>query len=352
MGGTRREQVRARRRARNGLLPRTSTDSPSGFSEVTKVVNKRSRRCNRSARIAAIATVHCAPMKSPPEAFPLSTPHDRLGPWFAAAPGAPRPLLLIAGPCVLEDDATNALIGETVASICADLGITYVFKASFDKANRSSIKSPRGPGLTRGLAMLAEIGRRLGVPVTTDIHDPDHAQPAAEVVDILQIPAFLCRQTDLLAAAAATGRAVNVKKGQFMSPAEMRNALEKLREGGATRMMLTERGTFFGYNRLVTDFIGLGDMIDLGREFGAPTCFDATHSTQLPGGDKTSTGGRPDRCAQLALAAIATGVDAIFLECHPEPKRSSSDASTIQPLSAVRGILESIVAVRSALSVR
>ncbi|MFM7050993.1 MAG: 3-deoxy-8-phosphooctulonate synthase, partial [Planctomycetota bacterium] len=159
-----------------------------------------------------------------------------------------------------------------------------------------------------------------------------------------------CRQTDLLAAAAATGKAVNVKKGQFMSPAEMRNALEKLREGGARRAMLTERGTFFGYNRLVTDFIGLGDMIELGREFGAPTCFDATHSLQLPGGDKTSTGGRPDRCPLMARAAVAAGVDAIFLECHPEPARSLSDAATIQPLGAVRGLLESLVRVRAALA--
>jgi 2-dehydro-3-deoxyphosphooctonate aldolase (KDO 8-P synthase) len=264
--------------------------------------------------------------------------------------GPERQLLVIAGPCVLEDDATNRQIGDTMAAICADLKLSYVFKASFDKANRSSIKSPRGPGLARGLDMLAAMRERLGVPTTTDIHEPNQAEAVAKVVDILQIPAFLCRQTDLLAAAAATGKAVNVKKGQFMSPAEMRNALEKLREGGATRMMLTERGTFFGYNRLVTDFIGLGDMIELGREFGAPTCYDATHSTQLPGGDKTSTGGRPDRCAQLARAAVTVGVDAIFLECHPEPRRSTSDSATIQPLSEVRAILEGIVRVRAALT--
>ena len=270
--------------------------------------------------------------------------------FFASKPGPERRLLVIAGPCVLEDDATNREIGETVAGICADLGLPYVFKASFDKANRSSIRSPRGPGLRKGLDMIAAMRERLGVPATTDIHEPHHAEAAGKVVDLLQIPAFLCRQTDLLAAAAATGKAVNVKKGQFMSPAEMRNALEKLREGGATRTMLTERGTFFGYNRLVTDFIGVGDMIDLGREFGAPVCYDATHSMQLPGGDKTSTGGRPDRCAQLARAAVAVGVDAIFLECHPEPKRSSSDAATIQPLGAVRSILESLVRVRAALA--
>ena len=280
---------------------------------------------------------------------PRMSPNARLDQWFSTPAGSTRPLLLIAGPCVLEDDDTNRRIGDTVAEICADLGILYVFKASFDKANRSSIKSPRGPGLSKGLAMIAAMRERLQVPVTTDIHAPEQAAPAAEVVDVLQIPAFLCRQTDLLAAAAATGRAVNVKKGQFMSPPEMRNALEKLQEGGAKRMMLTERGTFFGYNRLVTDFIGLGDMIELGREFDTPTCFDATHSTQLPGGDKTSTGGRPDRCAQLARAAVVTGVDAIFLECHPHPAQSSSDAATIQPLSGVREILTSLVAVRAAL---
>jgi 2-dehydro-3-deoxyphosphooctonate aldolase (KDO 8-P synthase) len=277
------------------------------------------------------------------------SPAARLNEWFDLAPGPERPLLVIAGPCVLEDDATNREIGETVAEICADLRLPFVFKASFDKANRSSIRSSRGPGLVKGLEMLAAMRDRLGVPATTDIHLPEQAAPAAKAVDLLQIPAFLCRQTDLLAEAAATGRAVNVKKGQFMSPAEMRNVIEKLREGGATRAMLTERGTFFGFNRLVTDFIGVGDMIELGREFGIPTCYDATHSMQLPGGDKTSTGGRPDRCAQLARAAVAVGVDAVFLECHPEPRRSGSDAATIQPLSAVRGILESLVRVREAL---
>ena len=289
--------------------------------------------------------------QSTPSSPAVSSPDrtsTRLGQWFDAAPGAHRPLLVIAGPCVLEDDATNREIGDTVAGICADLGLPYVFKASFDKANRSSIHSPRGPGLEKGLDMLSAMRERLGVPATTDIHAPEQAERAARAVDILQIPAFLCRQTDLLAAAAATGRAVNVKKGQFMSPAEMRNVIEKLREGGARHAMLTERGTFFGFHRLVTDFIGVGDMIDLGREYGVPTCYDATHSMQLPGGDTTSTGGRPDRCAQLARAAVAVGVDAIFLECHPDPRRSGSDAATIQPLSAVRGILESLVRVRQA----
>jgi len=279
-----------------------------------------------------------------------SSPAEALERWFATPAGPSRPLLVIGGPCVLEDMDTVRRIGDTVAEACAALGLVYVFKASFDKANRSSIRSARGPGLEKGLAMIAEMRARLGVPATTDIHDPEQAAPAGEAVDLIQIPAFLCRQTDLLAAAAATGKAVNVKKGQFMSPAEMRNALEKLREGGARRSMLTERGTFFGYNRLVNDFVGLGDMIEIGREFGAPTCFDVTHSLQLPGGDKTSTAGRPERCPLLARAAVAAGVDAVFLECHPEPAKSLSDAATIQPLSSVRGLLESLARVRAAIA--
>jgi 2-dehydro-3-deoxyphosphooctonate aldolase (KDO 8-P synthase) len=292
------------------------------------------------------------PSQDPSFSPPIASDDPRtaaLSRWFAKAPGPDRPLLVIAGPCVLEDDDTNRRIGDTVAGICADLGLPYVFKASFDKANRSSIRSPRGPGLGRGLEILAAMRDRLGVPATTDIHLPEQAAPAAAAVDLLQIPAFLCRQTDLLAAAAGTGRAVNVKKGQFMSPEEMRNVLEKLREGGARETMLTERGTFFGYHRLVTDFIGLADMIELARGFGASVCHDATHSTQLPGGEKTSTGGRPDRCLPLARAAVATGVDCVFLECHPDPARSSSDKGTIQPLDAVRPLLESLVRVRHAV---
>ncbi|MFO0962298.1 MAG: 3-deoxy-8-phosphooctulonate synthase [Phycisphaerales bacterium] len=253
-------------------------------------------------------------------------------------------LLVIAGPCILEEPATNERIGRVLQETCAALGLPLVFKASFDKANRSSIRSARGPGLEAGLRELARLRDLLGVPVTTDIHDASQAAPAAKVVDLLQIPAFLCRQTDLLAAAAATGRAVNVKKGQFMAPDEMRNVLAKLREGGCTRAMLTERGTFFGYHRLVTDFIGLGDLMAL----GAPVCFDATHSTQLPGATGTATGGRPERCALLARAAVAAGVDAVFLECHPDPAHSQSDAGTIQPLERVPALLAQLKAVRDA----
>ncbi len=253
-------------------------------------------------------------------------------------------LLIVAGPCILEEPALNQQIGLALRDACAALGLPLVFKASFDKANRTSIKSHRGPGLKAGLDELVRLRDLLGVPVTTDIHDASQAAPAGKAVDLLQIPAFLCRQTDLLAAAAATGRPVNVKKGQFMAPDEMRNVLAKLEEGGCTHRMLTERGTFFGYHRLVTDFIGLGDLMAL----GAPVCFDATHSTQLPGGAGTATSGRPDRCALLARAAVAAGVDAVFLECHPDPARSKSDAGTVQPLDRVPALLAQLKAVRAA----
>lgn len=268
-----------------------------------------------------------------------------IGPHVA---GAGRPLLVIAGPCVLEDASTNERIGATVRDACAVLGLPYVFKASFDKANRSSIHSKRGPGLRAGLAELARLRRVLGVPVTTDIHEPGQAAPAAEVADCLQIPAFLCRQTDLLAAAAGTGRAVNVKKGQFMAPAEMANVVAKLEEGGCRDIMLTERGTFFGYHRLVNDFTGLGDLMELGR----PVCFDVTHSTQLPGGAATATAGRPERAALLARAAVAAGVHAVFIECHPDPARSFSDAATVQPLGLIAELLGTLAALRAAVATR
>jgi 2-dehydro-3-deoxyphosphooctonate aldolase (KDO 8-P synthase) len=260
----------------------------------------------------------------------FSAPHDRL--------------LVIAGPCMLDDSSVNSRIGHTLRQACAELKLPFVFKASFDKANRSSIHSLRGPGLDAGLKELERLRNELGMPVTTDIHEPAHAAPVADAVDLLQIPAFLCRQTDLLAAAGATGRPVNVKKGQFMAPEEMKNVLEKLKEAGCKNTMLTERGTFFGYHRLVTDFIGLGDMMAL----GAPVCFDATHSTQLPGATGKATGGRPDRCALLARAAVAAGVDAVFVECHPEPARSQSDAATIQPLDRMPALLAQLARVRAA----
>jgi 2-dehydro-3-deoxyphosphooctonate aldolase (KDO 8-P synthase) len=267
--------------------------------------------------------------------------------------GEGRPLAVIAGPCVLESLELGLEIGRHLRAVCTRLGLPYIFKASFDKANRSSIHSARGPGMERGLAWLAQVRAELGVPVTTDIHEAAQAGAAASVVDLLQIPAFLCRQTDLLVAAgraaAGHGRAVNVKKGQFMSPAEMGGAVRKLAEAGLREAMVTERGTFFGYGRLVNDFVGLGDLMELESAGLRPAvCFDCTHSTQLPGAGE-QTGGRPERSGLLARAAAAAGVDALFLECHPEPSRGLSDASTMLGLREVEGVLAAAAAIRRAL---
>jgi 2-dehydro-3-deoxyphosphooctonate aldolase (KDO 8-P synthase) len=267
--------------------------------------------------------------------------------------GPGRPLAIIAGPCVLESLELGLGVGRAVRDTCRELGLSYIFKASFDKANRSSIGSPRGPGLEQGLAWISRIGRDLGVPVTTDIHDERQAAPVAEVIDLIQIPAFLCRQTDLLsaagAAAAARGRGVNVKKGQFLSPAEMAGPVRKLAEAGCLNVLLTERGTFFGYNRLVNDFLGLGDLLDLRTPDGPPpVCFDCTHSTQLPGTGE-QTGGRPDRAPLLARAAAAAGVHALFIECHPDPAKGLSDSSTMLRLDAMPGLLREVAAIRRAI---
>jgi 2-dehydro-3-deoxyphosphooctonate aldolase (KDO 8-P synthase) len=258
--------------------------------------------------------------------------------------GPGQPLAIVAGPCVAESRELCLRIGETMRDACHRLGMGYIFKASFDKANRSSIHSDRGPGVAEGTAMIAGIGRELGVPVTTDIHEPSQAAAAAEGVDVLQIPAFLCRQTDLLVAAAKTRRIVNVKKGQFVSPAEMTNVVEKLTQSGAAGIMLTERGTFFGYNRLVNDFVGLGDLMELGW----PVCFDVTHSTQQPGGQGTSSGGRPDRAPLLARAAVAAGVHALFIETHPDPAKARSDAATMLPLQLTTDLLATLARLHEA----
>jgi 2-dehydro-3-deoxyphosphooctonate aldolase (KDO 8-P synthase) len=264
-----------------------------------------------------------------------------IGP-FTIGPG--HPLAVIAGPCVLEHHEVNARIGRTVRGICESLGLPYVFKASFDKANRTSIHSARGPGLEAGLDELRAIREELSVPVTTDVHEPGQVAAVASVVDLLQVPAFLVRQTDLIQACGRTGRPVNAKKGQFMAPAEMAHVIGKLEESGCRDIMLTERGTFFGYHRLVNDFVGLGDLMDLGR----PVCFDVTHSTQLPGAAARSTGGRPDRAPLLARAAVAAGVDAVFMECHPEPARALSDSSTALPLDQIGPLLQDLAAIRAA----
>jgi 2-dehydro-3-deoxyphosphooctonate aldolase (KDO 8-P synthase) len=252
--------------------------------------------------------------------------------------GPGQPLTIIAGPCQAESRELCLEVGQAVRDRCAELGLSYIFKASFDKANRSSIHTSRGPGLDEGLNLIADVGQALGVPVTTDVHVPHQATAAGEMIDLLQIPAFLCRQTDLLVAAAQTGRAVNVKKGQFLSPAEMTNVVQKLTEAGCENMMLTERGTFFGYHRLVNDFAGLYDMMQLGW----PVCFDVTHSTQQPGGQGTSTGGRPEVAPTLARCAVAAGVQALFIETHPDPANALSDGATMQPLEKMLELLSEL----------
>jgi 2-dehydro-3-deoxyphosphooctonate aldolase (KDO 8-P synthase) len=267
--------------------------------------------------------------------------------------GPGRPLAVIAGPCVLESLELGLTVGRRLREACRELGLTYIFKASFDKANRSSIRSPRGPGLEQGVAWLAQIRAELDCPITTDVHEPSQCEPVAQKVDLLQIPAFLCRQTDLLCAAgqaaAKHGRAVNVKKGQFLSPGEMKGPLKKLAEAGCTNAMATERGTFFGYGRLVNDFLGMGDLMELDAGGGpVPVCFDATHSTQVPGAGET-TGGRPERAPMLARAAVAAGVHAVFMECHPEPRKALSDASTMLELEQVPKLLTELAAIRAAV---
>lgn len=259
--------------------------------------------------------------------------------------GPEQPLAIIAGPCVLEEMDTNRRIASALKETCSELGLGLVFKASFDKANRTSVQSHRGPGLEQGLATLASLRDEFQVPVTTDVHAPEQAAMAAEVADLLQVPAFLCRQTDLLQACAETGRPVNIKKGQFVSPEEMTHVLEKVESFGCEQAMLTERGTFFGYHRLVNDFIGLGDLMAL----GAPTCFDVTHSTQLPGAGSSQTAGRPDRADLLSRAAVAAGVHALFIECHPEPGQARSDASTMQTLEQTGRILHAAAAIHDAI---
>jgi 2-dehydro-3-deoxyphosphooctonate aldolase (KDO 8-P synthase) len=269
--------------------------------------------------------------------------------------GAGKPLALIAGPCILESLELGLAVGRICRDACTKHGLQYIFKASFDKANRSSINSPRGPGLEQGLAWLSQIRTELGVPATTDIHEQDQAEPAARALDLLQIPAFLCRQTDLLLAAgkaaAKHGRAVNVKKGQFMSPTEMGNAVRKLREAGCDNLMLTERGTFFGYGRLVNDFIGVADMMEMGADNAVPVCFDCTHSTQHPGMAEGggATGGRRDRAPTLARAATAIGVHALFIECHTDPDKAMSDAATQLRVEMMPEVLRQVSAIREAL---
>jgi 2-dehydro-3-deoxyphosphooctonate aldolase (KDO 8-P synthase) len=257
---------------------------------------------------------------------------------------------LIAGPCVIESRDLAFEVAERVKAITDRLGIRYVFKASFDKANRSSGRSFRGPGVEQGLVVLAAVKQQLGLPVLTDIHESQQAAPVAEVVDVLQIPAFLCRQTDLLLAAAeavrGTGKTINVKKGQFLAPWDMAQVVSKLREAEVENLWLTERGNSFGYNTLVVDYRGLPQL----QALGCPVIFDATHSVQQPGGQGSSSGGQREFVAPLARAAVAVGVDGLFLEVHPDPEKALSDGPNMVPLHRLEALLEQLLAIRSALA--
>jgi 2-dehydro-3-deoxyphosphooctonate aldolase (KDO 8-P synthase) len=255
--------------------------------------------------------------------------------------GSGQPLGFVLGPCVIESRDHAVDIAVELAAIAARAGVPVVYKASFDKANRTSIASYRGPGLEEGLKVLAAVKARTGLPVLTDIHEPGQAAPAADVADVLQIPAFLCRQTDLLVAAARTGRAVNVKKGQFLAPLDMRHVIAKLREAGTDAILLTERGSSFGYNNLVADMRGLPMM----RALGFPVLFDVTHSLQLPGAGEGVTTGLAEYIAPLAQAGVGAGVDGVFMEVHEEPARARSDAANALRLDLVEPLLRRLVAI-------
>ena len=253
---------------------------------------------------------------------------------------------LIAGPCQLEGHDLNLEIGIELARLSARLGVPVIFKASFDKANRSRLDSPRGPGIDAGLELLSRVAGETGLPILTDIHESGQAAAAAQVADVLQIPAFLCRQTDLLQAAGATGKVVNVKKGQWMSPEDMRGAVEKARSAGAPGVALTERGTFFGYGDLVVDMRSFRRIQDA---CGVPAIFDGTHSVQRPGQSDGSSGGNPEFISALALAAVAAGCDGLFLEAHPNPDQAPSDGSNMLPLKNLEPLIERVLAVRAAV---
>jgi 2-dehydro-3-deoxyphosphooctonate aldolase (KDO 8-P synthase) len=254
--------------------------------------------------------------------------------------GAGAPLFLIAGPCVIESEGHALMMAEKLGAVAGELGVPYIFKASYDKANRTSVASYRGPGLKAGLKILAKIKKKTGLAILTDVHQASEVEAAAEVCDILQIPAFLSRQTDLLAAAGKSGRVVNIKKGQFLSPEEMGNAAEKVASTGNEKIILTERGNSFGYQNLVVDMRSFPIM----RKFGYPVVFDVTHSVQLPGGEGKSSGGQPEFIEPLARAGVAAGVDGIFLEVHDNPAKALSDGSNALPLGQFRALMEKIVA--------
>src|SRR4030066_1736931 len=250
--------------------------------------------------------------------------------------GGNNPLYIIAGPCVIESEDIAFYTAERLKVICSQVGLSLLFKSSYDKANRTSLSSFRGPGLEKGLQIFSDLRSRFGIPVISDVHSIDEVKPASEVLDAFQIPAFLCRQTDLFLSASHTGKPVNIKKGQFLAPWDVKNIIEKFTSTGNQNLFITERGTSFGYNNLVVDFRGESIM----RSFGYPLLFDATHSLQLPGGQGNSSGGQREFASPLARAAVATGVDGLFIEVHPDPAQALSDASTMIPLQEIEGLLQ------------
>ncbi len=260
--------------------------------------------------------------------------------------GESSPLFIIAGPCVIEDEGLTLEVASELKGIGDRLGIPVIFKTSYDKANRTSLSSYRGPGLKKGLEIISRVKERTGLPVLTDIHGVEEARPAAEVVDVLQIPAFLCRQTDLILAAASTGAALNLKKGQFLSPWDMAMAVQKATAGGNSRLILTERGASFGYNNLVVDMRSIAVM----KRFGYPVVFDATHSVQLPGGNGTCSGGQREFVEVLARAAVAAGSDGVFLEVHPDPDRALCDGPNSIALDSLEGLLGVLMRIKGALA--
>ncbi len=261
--------------------------------------------------------------------------------------GGPR-LALIAGPCLIEDEDTNAYIARELAVICADLEVPFVFKASYDKANRTSVTSRRGPGWQTGLELLARVRDQVGVPVLSDVHESIQVPMAMEALDVLQIPAFLSRQTDLLVAAGETGKPVNIKKGQFLAPEDMAFSIDKVTSTGNEQVMVTERGTTFGYHNLVVDMRGLAIM----RDLGCPVVFDATHSVQLPGGGCGASEGEREFAPVLARAAVAVGIDAVFMEVHPDPDHAPCDGPNMLPLAQVRDVLGQLLRVQGAVMPR
>jgi 2-dehydro-3-deoxyphosphooctonate aldolase (KDO 8-P synthase) len=259
--------------------------------------------------------------------------------------GGGAPLALVAGPCVIESPDHAALMAELLVKIASRCGVPLIFKASYDKANRTSLTSFRGPGIDEGLKVLADIKRRFGVPILTDIHEASHAAPAADVVDVLQIPAFLSRQTDLLVAAARTGRTINLKKGQFLAPGDMKHAVAKVVESGNSQVFVTERGFSFGYNNLVVDMRAFPML----RSLGYPVVYDATHSLQLPGGGDGVTGGQPEYIEPLASAAVAAGIDGVFIEVHDNPSRAKSDGKNALPLDRLEPLLRHLMRISLAI---